>query len=85
MEQEQEERHLTLSNEGFVSWNSSGGRAEADRSIERDGTIDVPDSSFPITGTEDDPAALITLYRDKRLLIGRWATVQHGQDCPNSG
>jgi len=50
----------------FVSWNSSGGRAEGriDR-IVRDGSIDVPDSSFTITGTEDDPAALITLYRDK--------------------
>ena len=49
----------------FVSWNSSGGRARGriDR-VERDGTIDVPDSSFTITGTEDDPAALITLYRD---------------------
>jgi HK97 family phage prohead protease len=49
----------------FVRWNSSGGsaRGKIDR-IERDGTIDVPDSSFAITGTEDDPAALITLYRD---------------------
>ena len=49
----------------FVSWNSSGGRARGriDRVV-RDGTIDVPDSSFTITGTEDDPAALITLYRD---------------------
>ena len=49
----------------FVSWNSSGGRARGkiDR-ITRDGSIDVPDSSFTITGTADDPAALITLYRD---------------------
>lgn len=49
----------------FVRWNSSGGtaRGKIDR-IARDGTIDVPDSSFSITGTEDDPAALITLYRD---------------------
>ena len=49
----------------FVRWNSSGGtaRGQIDR-IERDGTIDVPDSSFTITGTADDPAALITLYRD---------------------
>ena len=46
----------------FVSWNSSGGRARGkiDR-IVRDGSIDVPDSSFTITGTPDDPAALITL------------------------
>ena len=49
----------------MVSWNSSGGRAEGkiDR-IVRDGSIDVPDSEFTIEGTEDNPAALITLYRD---------------------
>ena len=49
----------------FVSWNSSGGRARGkiDR-IVRDGSIDVPDSSFTITGTAEDPAALITLYRN---------------------
>ena len=67
MEQEQERAAPDALKRGdFVSWNSSGGRAEGriDR-IERDGTIDVPDSSFTITGTEDDPAALITLYRDK--------------------
>ena len=66
MEQEQERAAPDALKTGdFVSWNSSGGRAEGriDR-IERDGTIDVPDSSFTITGTEDDPAALITLYRD---------------------
>jgi len=67
MEQEQERAAPDALKTGdFVSWNSSGGRAEGriDR-VERDGTIDVPDSSFTITGTEDDPAALITLYRDK--------------------
>ena len=49
----------------FVRWNSSGGtaRGKIDR-IVRDGSIDVPDSSFTITGTADDPAALITLYRN---------------------
>jgi HK97 family phage major capsid protein/HK97 family phage prohead protease len=49
----------------FVRWNSSGGtaRGKIDR-IVRDGSIDVPDSSFTITGTPDDPAALITLYRE---------------------
>ena len=49
----------------MVSWQSSGGRARGkiDRII-RDGSIDVPDSDFTITGTEDNPAALITLYRD---------------------
>ena len=49
----------------MVSWNASGGRAEGKiLRIERSGRINVPDSSFNIQGTEDDPAALITLYRD---------------------
>jgi len=48
----------------FVSWDSSGGRARGRiEKIERDGEINVPDSDFTITGTEDDPAALIRLYR----------------------
>jgi HK97 family phage prohead protease len=48
----------------FVSWNTSGGRARGriDR-IVRDGSINVPNSSFSITGTPDDPAALITVFR----------------------
>lgn len=49
----------------MVSWNSSGGRAQGKISrIVRDGSINVPDSDFTIEGTEDNPAALITLYRD---------------------
>jgi len=49
----------------FVSWSSSGGAARGRISrVEREGKIDVPDSSFTITGTAEDPAALITLYRD---------------------
>lgn len=49
----------------FVSWNSSGGRARGViERIERDGVINVPDSDFTVEGTEDDPAALICLYRD---------------------
>ena len=48
-----------------VSWNSSGGRARGViERIERDGRINVPNSDFTITGTEDDPAALIRVYRD---------------------
>lgn len=49
----------------FVSWNSSGGRARGkiDR-IEIDGEINVPDSSFTITGTNEEPAALITVWRE---------------------
>ena len=48
----------------YVSWNTSGGRARGEIvDIERDGTINVPDSSFTITGTPDDPAALIQVYQ----------------------
>ena len=48
-----------------VSWNSSGGRARGViERIERDGTINVPNTDFSITGTEDDPAALIRIYRE---------------------
>jgi len=49
----------------FVSWNSSGGRARGKiEQIERDGSIDVPDSEFTVNGTEEDPAALIQVYRE---------------------
>ena len=49
----------------FVQWDSSGGtaRGKIDR-IERDGSIDVPDSEFTVNGDEEDPAALITVYRE---------------------
>ena len=48
----------------FVSWQSSGGKAFGKiLRIERDGKIDVPDSSFTITGSPDNPAALIRVYR----------------------
>ena len=54
-----------LSVNDYVAWNASGGRAYGQiRRIERNGTIDVPDSSFTVTGTEDDPAALIMVYRE---------------------
>ena len=50
----------------FVSWSASGGtaRGKIDR-IERDGSINVPDSEFTINGDADDPAALITVYREE--------------------
>jgi HK97 family phage portal protein len=54
----------------FVSWNSSGGRGRGkiDRVV-RDGTINVPGSDFNIEGTEDDPAALISVYQE---VVGGW-------------
>lgn len=49
----------------MVSWNSSGGRAEGKvKRVIRDGSYNVPDSDFTINGTEDNPAAVIELYRD---------------------
>ena len=48
----------------FVSWNSAGGRARGKIiKIERDGKINIPNSELTITGTQDDPAALIQVYR----------------------
>ena len=47
----------------FVEWDSSGGMARGKiERIERDGEIDVPNTDFTVTGTEDDPAALIRIY-----------------------
>jgi HK97 family phage prohead protease len=49
----------------FVSWNSSGGTARGKITrILRRGRMNVPDSSFTITATADDPAALIRVYRN---------------------
>jgi len=48
----------------FVRWNSSGGAAQGKITrIVRNGTIDVPDSDVTVNGDEDDPAALIRIYR----------------------
>jgi HK97 family phage prohead protease len=48
----------------FVSWNSSGGRARGRiEHIMREGTLGVPDSSFSIQATPEDPAALIRIFR----------------------
>ena len=56
---------MSVSTGDMVSWNSSGGMATGKIvRIVRDGKINVPDSSFEIEGREDDPAALIQLYRD---------------------
>jgi len=49
----------------MVSWNSSGGRAEGKVvRVIRNGKYNVPNSSFSITGTPDDPALVIRLYRN---------------------
>lgn len=47
-----------------VSWNSSGGTARGKvTKIITNGTEQVPGSSFTISGTPEDPGALIRLYR----------------------
>lgn len=69
----------------FVRWDSSGGiaRGRIER-IERDGSINVPDSDFTINGTQDDPAALIRIYRDgeptDRLVGHRFSTLTKIED-----
>jgi HK97 family phage prohead protease len=47
----------------FVSWRASGGRARGRVvRINRNGDLTAPESDFTITGTPDDPAALIRIY-----------------------
>jgi len=59
-----EEKAAKLKTGDSVSWNSSGGTARGKiTKIITSGSQQVPDSSFTITGTEEDPAALIRLYR----------------------
>ena len=49
----------------FVRWSSSGGNAQGKiTKVVRDGQIDVPDSEVVIKGENDDPAALIQIYRE---------------------
>jgi len=50
----------------FVSWQSSGGTARGKiERIERDGIINIPDSSFTVEGTDENPAALIRIYKEQ--------------------
>jgi len=47
----------------FVSWRASGGRARGRITrIVRDGQLTAPESDFTISGTPDDPAAMIRIY-----------------------
>lgn len=48
----------------FVSWKASGGQAYGKiAEIQRNGELTAPESDFTITGTPDDPAALINIYK----------------------
>ena len=54
----------------FVSWGSAGGRARGRVEHVMDyGTLDVPGTDFKIDASEDDPAALITVYEK---VTGGW-------------
>lgn len=75
----------------YVSWNSSGGRARGEiRLIVRSGTLNVPNSDFTLNATEDDPAALIQVYRpvtggwrETDTLVGhRFSTLTKINDLP---
>ena len=49
----------------MVSWNSSGGTARGKvKRIVTSGSYKVPGTDVTVTGTKEDPAAVITLYRD---------------------
>ena len=55
----------------FVQWDSSGGtaRGKVTRVVTR-GRISVPNSSVSVSGTEEDPAVVITVYRQDGQ--GQW-------------
>jgi len=74
----------------MVSWNSSGGTARGKVvRVVRSGSINVPNSDFTITGTEDNPAALIRIYRDGKptdTLVGhRVATLSISSSKSHDG
>ena len=65
----------------MVSWNSSGGRARGKiKRIVNTGTLKVPDTDFSLNATEENPAALITVYQGGEpsdVIVGhRFATLR---------
>jgi HK97 family phage portal protein len=64
----------TVSEGDFVSWDSSGGRARGRIDHVMDyGTLDIPGTDFKIEASEDDPAALITVYEE---VAGEWRATE---------
>ena len=60
----------------FVRWQSSGGTAQGQiERIETAGEINVPNSDFTINASEEDPAALIRIYREGEDGWGPTATL----------
>lgn len=73
----------------FVEWNSSGGKARGQiEHIMREGVLGIPDSEFSINATEDDPAALIRIFREgeaTETLVGhRFSTLTKISDIRSS-
>jgi hypothetical protein len=57
------EKASNLKRGDSVSWNSSGGTARGKiTKVITSGTEQIPNSSFKITGTPEDPGALIRVY-----------------------
>jgi HK97 family phage portal protein len=64
----------SVSEGDFVSWDSSGGRARGRIDhVMFDGTLDIPGTDFKIDATEEDPAALITVYEE---VSGGWRSTE---------
>ena len=68
----------------FVAWRASGGRARGRITrIVRDGELTAPESDFTISGTPDDPAAMIRIYEQTEdgwrdtpvLVVHRFSTL----------
>jgi hypothetical protein len=57
------EKGTNLKRGDSVSWNSSGGTARGKiTKVITSGSEQIPNSSFKITGTEEDPGALVRVY-----------------------
>lgn len=55
----------SLSLGDFVVWDSSGGKARGRiEHIMKEGVLGIPDTDLSITATDDDPAALIRIFRE---------------------
>jgi HK97 family phage portal protein len=71
---EQRAQPGTVSEGDFVSWGSSDGRARGRVDHVMDyGTLDVPGTDFKIEASEEDPAALITVYEE---VAGGWRATE---------
>ncbi len=54
-----------IKDDDFVRWNSSGGKAQGRvKRIMREGVLNIPNSSFKINASPEDPAVLIQIYKE---------------------